>query len=74
MFEKIGICLIDFKIEFGRRDDGTILLADEITPDTCRLWDEKTGDRLDKDLYRKNLGDIVPVYQEVLARLKKIVD
>lgn len=74
LFEKIGICLIDFKIEFGRRDDGTILLADEITPDTCRLWDKKTGDRLDKDLYRKNLGDIVPVYQEVLERLEKIVD
>ncbi|MDA9471027.1 phosphoribosylaminoimidazolesuccinocarboxamide synthase [Enterococcus sp. 5H] len=74
LFKKIGICLIDFKIEFGRRDDGTILLADEITPDTCRLWDEKTGDRLDKDLYRKNLGDIVPVYQEVLERLEKIAD
>lgn len=74
LFKKIGICLIDFKIEFGRRNDGTILLADEITPDTCRLWDEKTGDRLDKDLYRKNLGDIVPVYQEVLERLEKIAD
>lgn len=74
LFEKIDICLIDFKIEFGRRDDGTILLADEITPDTCRLWDEKTNDRLDKDIYRKDLGDIVPVYQEVLKRLEKIVN
>lgn len=74
LFKKIGIDLIDFKIEFGRRKDGTILLADEITPDTCRLWDEKTKDRLDKDIYRKNLGDIVPVYQEVLERLKKLVD
>ncbi|MGX7245742.1 phosphoribosylaminoimidazolesuccinocarboxamide synthase [Enterococcus quebecensis] len=71
LFKQIGIRLIDFKIEFGRRPDGTILLADEITPDTCRLWDEKTSSHLDKDVYRKNLGEIVPVYQEVLDRLKQ---
>ncbi|MGX7148543.1 phosphoribosylaminoimidazolesuccinocarboxamide synthase [Enterococcus ureasiticus] len=71
LFKKIDIRLIDFKIEFGRRKDGTILLADEITPDTCRLWDEKTNDHLDKDVYRRNIGDIVPVYQEVLDRLEQ---
>lgn len=71
LFEKINIRLIDFKIEFGRREDGTILLADEITPDTCRLWDKKTNDHLDKDVYRRNIGDIVPVYQEVLHRLEQ---
>ncbi|ALS00879.1 phosphoribosylaminoimidazolesuccinocarboxamide synthase [Enterococcus silesiacus] len=71
LFETIGIRLIDFKIEFGRRGDGTILLADEITPDTCRLWDKQTNEHLDKDVYRRNLGDIVPVYQEVLERLEQ---
>ncbi|MBO0473207.1 phosphoribosylaminoimidazolesuccinocarboxamide synthase [Enterococcus ureasiticus] len=71
LFKKIDIRLIDFKIEFGRRKDGTILLADEITPDTCRLWDEKTNEHLDKDVYRRNIGDIVPVYQEVLDRLEQ---
>ncbi|MEI5992769.1 phosphoribosylaminoimidazolesuccinocarboxamide synthase [Candidatus Enterococcus mansonii] len=71
LFKKIDIRLIDFKIEFGTKADGTILLADEITPDTCRLWDQKTGAHLDKDVYRRNLGEIVPVYQEVLARLEQ---
>lgn len=71
LFKKIGIRLIDFKIEFGRREDGSIVLADEITPDTCRLWDEQTNEHLDKDVYRKNIGDIVPVYQEVLTRLEQ---
>ncbi|EOL43319.1 phosphoribosylaminoimidazolesuccinocarboxamide synthase [Enterococcus caccae] len=73
LFHKINIRLIDFKIEFGKRADGTILLADEITPDTCRLWDEKTNDHLDKDVYRRDLGEIVPVYREVLDRLEKII-
>lgn len=71
LFGKIDIQLIDFKLEFGKRPDGTILLADEITPDTCRLWDKETNDHLDKDVYRRNLGEIVPVYQEVLDRLEK---
>lgn len=70
LYKEIGIRLIDFKIEFGKREDGTILLADEITPDTCRLWDEQTNDHLDKDVYRRNLGEIIPVYQEVLTRLE----
>lgn len=70
LFQKINIQLIDFKVEFGKRADGTILLADEITPDTCRLWDEDTNDHLDKDVYRRNLGEIIPVYQEVLDRLE----
>lgn len=72
LFKKIDIQLIDFKIEFGKRADGTILLADEITPDTCRLWDQETKDHLDKDVYRRNLGELIPVYQEVLDRLEKV--
>lgn len=71
LFEAIDIRLVDFKIEFGRRADGSVLLADEITPDTCRLWDKQTDEHLDKDVYRRNLGDLVPVYQEVLDRLNK---
>ncbi len=71
LFDSIDIQLIDFKLEFGRRKDGSLLLADEISPDTCRLWDKKTKEHLDKDIYRRDLGDIVPVYQEVLNRLEK---
>lgn len=74
LFAKIQIKLIDFKVEFGQRPDGTIILADEVTPDTCRLWDRETNKRLDKDLYRKNLGDILPVYEEVLQRLTQMTD
>jgi phosphoribosylaminoimidazole-succinocarboxamide synthase len=74
LFKGIGIRLIDFKIELGKRADGTILLADEITPDTCRLWDEQTNEHLDKDVYRRNLGELVPVYQEVLERLTKKIN
>lgn len=70
LFQEIGIRLVDFKLEFGQRDDGTILLADEISPDTCRLWDKETNEHLDKDIYRRDLGDLVPVYEEVLQRLK----
>lgn len=71
LFEQINLVLVDFKIEFGKTNEGIILLADEITPDTCRLWDKTTGEPLDKDVYRKNIGDIVPVYQEVLHRLEE---
>ncbi|GCF94538.1 phosphoribosylaminoimidazole-succinocarboxamide synthase [Enterococcus florum] len=71
LFKEINIDLIDFKLEFGKTPDGAILLADEISPDTCRLWDLKTKDHLDKDIYRRDLGDIIPVYQEVLDRLNK---
>ncbi|MFY1068649.1 phosphoribosylaminoimidazolesuccinocarboxamide synthase [Enterococcus sp. AD013-P3] len=69
LFQKAEIRLIDFKIEVGRDTNGGILLADEISPDTCRLWDMKTQEHLDKDIYRRDLGDLVPVYQEVLQRL-----
>ena len=64
-----GIDLIDFKLEFGRLGDGSIVLADEISPDTCRLWDAATGAHLDKDLFRRDLGGEAEAYQEVLKRL-----
>lgn len=63
------IDLIDFKLEFGRLPDGTIVLADEISPDTCRFWDAKTGAHLDKDLFRRDLGGEEEAYREVLRRL-----
>ncbi|MCR5485271.1 MAG: phosphoribosylaminoimidazolesuccinocarboxamide synthase [Clostridiales bacterium] len=65
----VGIELIDFKIEFGRTPDGTIILADEISPDTCRFWDSKTGEKLDKDRFRRDLGNVEGAYQEVMKRL-----
>lgn len=71
LFDSIDITLVDFKLEFGRQKDGSILLADEVSPDTCRLWDKQTNEHLDKDIYRRDLGDIIPVYQEVLNRLEK---
>lgn len=71
LFDSIDIILVDFKLEFGRQKDGSILLADEVSPDTCRLWDKQTNEHLDKDIYRRDLGDIIPVYQEVLNRLEK---
>ena len=67
-FDKIGITLVDFKIEFGKNSKGEILLADEITPDTCRLWDKETGMKLDKDRFRRDLGGIEEAYIEVLKR------
>jgi len=71
IFANINIRLIDFKIEIGKTKKGELLLADEISPDTCRLWDMGTNEHLDKDVYRRDLGDIVPVYEEVLNRLEK---
>ncbi|WP_430609278.1 phosphoribosylaminoimidazolesuccinocarboxamide synthase [Enterococcus sp. DIV0876] len=71
IFEKINIRLVDFKIEIGKTEQGKMLLADEISPDTCRLWDSLTNAHLDKDIYRRDLGDILPVYQEVFNRLEK---
>jgi phosphoribosylaminoimidazole-succinocarboxamide synthase len=65
----VNIELIDFKIEFGRTSDGTIILADEISPDTCRFWDSKTKEKLDKDRFRRDLGNVEGAYQEVLVRL-----
>ena len=64
-----AIQLIDFKLEFGRLSDGTIVLADEISPDTCRFWDTKTGAHLDKDLFRRDLGGEEDAYREVMKRL-----
>lgn len=68
---KHDIILVDFKLEFGKLYDGTIAVADEISPDTCRFWDAKTGERMDKDRFRLNLGDLAKFYQEVLERIKK---
>jgi phosphoribosylaminoimidazole-succinocarboxamide synthase len=64
-----GITLVDFKIEFGRQKDGTIILADEISPDTCRFWDSKTNEKLDKDRFRRDLGGVEDAYQEILKRV-----
>ncbi|WP_078394270.1 phosphoribosylaminoimidazolesuccinocarboxamide synthase [Shouchella patagoniensis] len=68
LFHTIGVKLIDFKLEFGRTQEGNLLLADEISPDTCRLWDKETNQRFDKDLFRRNLGNLQEGYQEILNR------
>ena len=65
----LGIELIDFKLEYGRTKDGNIVLADEISPDTCRFWDSKTGEKLDKDRFRRDLGGVEDAYKEILKRL-----
>ncbi|NLD33454.1 MAG: phosphoribosylaminoimidazolesuccinocarboxamide synthase [Clostridiales bacterium] len=65
----LGVDLIDFKLEFGRLMDGTIVLADEISPDTCRFWDSKTGEKLDKDRFRRDLGGVEDAYREMMKRL-----
>ncbi|MBO5560389.1 MAG: phosphoribosylaminoimidazolesuccinocarboxamide synthase [Firmicutes bacterium] len=69
IFKNIGIKLVDFKIEVGRTAEGEIVLADEISPDTCRLWDAETNKKLDKDQFRRDLGEFAEVYHEVWARL-----
>lgn len=69
IFKEIGVTLIDFKLEFGKTVNGDILLADEISPDTCRLWDDKTNNKLDKDVFRRNLGSLTEVYEIILSRL-----
>ncbi|UFJ41004.1 phosphoribosylaminoimidazolesuccinocarboxamide synthase [Brevibacillus humidisoli] len=63
------VILVDFKLEFGRAADGSVLLADEISPDTCRFWDEETREKLDKDRFRRDLGDVEQAYQEMLRRI-----
>ncbi len=68
-FLGVGIKLVDFKLEFGRTTDGTVILADEISPDTCRLWDKETNEKLDKDRFRRDLGNVEGAYQEVMRRL-----
>jgi len=65
----LGIELIDFKLEFGRTNSGEIVLADEISPDTCRFWDSKTGEKLDKDRFRRDMGNVEDAYREILKRL-----
>lgn len=74
LFHKAGIELVDMKLEFGRAsDNGELILSDEISPDTCRLWDEATGERMDKDRFRLDLSDVVASYRTVLERLENIV-
>lgn len=73
LFEKAGIQLVDFKLEFGRTPAGKVILADEFSPDNCRLWDLATKAHLDKDVYRRHLADLTTTYQEVLTRLQAAV-
>ncbi len=73
LFAQMNINLVDFKIEFGKTMDGEIVLADEVSPDTCRLWDATTNEKLDKDRFRRDLGKVREAYEEILARLQKIV-
>ena len=68
-WKECGVTLVDFKLEFGKLSDGTIVLADEISPDTCRLWDSTTGEKLDKDRFRRDLGGVEDAYAEVMKRL-----
>ena len=66
-----GVTLVDFKLEFGRLSDGSIVLADEISPDTCRFWDSKTGEKLDKDRFRRDMGGVEDAYAEIMKRLNE---
>ena len=70
-FLSLGVKLIDFKLEFGKTSDGAIVLADEISPDTCRFWDVKTNEKLDKDRFRRDLGGVEDAYKEIFARVTK---
>lgn len=71
LFRQMGIILVDFKLEFGLDSEGRLLLADEISPDTCRFWDSATRAKLDKDRFRQDLGDVLGAYQEIWQRLQK---
>ena len=68
-FKNVGVDLVDFKLEFGKTSDGTIVLADEISPDTCRFWDSVTHEKLDKDRFRRDLGNVEDAYQEMMKRI-----
>jgi phosphoribosylaminoimidazole-succinocarboxamide synthase len=72
MFAQVNIRLVDFKIEFGKTADGKIVLADEISPDTCRLWDASTNEKLDKDRFRRDMGKVIEAYEEINSRLNTI--
>ena len=72
LFDKINVKLVDFKIEFGKTSDGQIVLADEISPDTCRLWDKDTNKKLDKDRFRRDLADVIGAYKEIESRLQTL--
>ena len=69
IFAEVGVTLVDFKLEFGRDQEGNVLLADEISPDTCRLWDAQTNQKLDKDVFRRDLGNLTEVYEIILRKL-----
>ena len=69
VWAECGVTLVDFKLEFGRLADGTIVLADEISPDTCRLWDSETHEKLDKDRFRRDMGGVEAAYEQVMSRL-----
>ena len=69
-FLRLNLKLVDFKIEFGKTEDGKILLADEISPDSCRLWDVDTNQKYDKDVFRQDIGDLIETYKAVLARME----
>ena len=73
LYAKAGITVVDFKIEFGRDTNGELVLADELSPDTCRLWDTETGERMDKDRFRRDLGRVRETYEEVAQRLHNIL-
>ena len=72
LFRRVNVRLVDFKIEFGKTDDGEILLADELSPDTCRLWDIATGEKLDHDRFRRDLGHVREAYEEIHKRLQQL--
>ncbi|MDL1913304.1 MAG: phosphoribosylaminoimidazolesuccinocarboxamide synthase [Bergeyella sp.] len=74
LFDRIDIILVDFKIELGKTTRNQIILADEISPDTCRLWDKKTLKKLDKDRFRRDLGEVTEAYVEIYERLKKVLE
>ena len=69
-FDSLNVILVDFKLEFGKTADGKIVLADEISPDTCRLWDKTTKEKLDKDRFRRDLGGVEEAYQEIMKRVR----
>ena len=73
LFDEAGLILADSKIELGITNDGELVLADEISPDTCRLWDKETGKKLDKDRFRRDLGEVSEAYLEVHERLLKVL-